>query len=73
MQSRSASRPALEGEAPTAEDVEVLLAAYAEDLPLFERLSGIDTSGWTTSKLIRGELSPAEVAEKLGRKAGLIS
>ncbi|WP_298748245.1 sulfotransferase [uncultured Nocardioides sp.] len=72
-QARSASRTDLEGEAPTAEDVEVLLAAYAEDLPLFERLSGIDTSGWTTSKLIRGELSPAEVAEKLGRKAGLIS
>ena len=51
----------------------VLLAAYAEDLPLFTRLSGLDTSGWTTSRLLAGELSAEEGAEKLGRKAGLVS
>ena len=53
--------------------IEVLLATYAEDLPLFTRLSGLDTSGWTTSRLLAGELSAEEVAEKLGRKAGLIA
>jgi hypothetical protein len=71
-QARSASQTGFEAAAPTAEDIEVLLAAYAEDLPLFTRLSGIDTSSWTTARLLRGELSPAEVAEKLGRKAGLL-
>ena len=72
-QARSASKTGFEGEAPTAEDISVLVEAYAEDLPLFTRLSGLDTSGWTTSKLLSGELTPDEVAEKLGRKAGLIS
>ena len=72
-QARSASQTGFEGVAPTAEDIEVLVAAYAEDLPLFTRLSGLDTSGWTTSRLLAGELSAEEVAEKLGRKAGLIS
>ncbi|WP_300389144.1 sulfotransferase [uncultured Nocardioides sp.] len=72
-QARSASQTGFEGVAPTAEDIEVLVAAYAEDLPLFTRLSGLDTSGWTTSRLLAGELSAEEVAEKLGRKAGLVS
>jgi len=69
---RSPSRTDLEGEPPTADDVKVLMEAYADDLPLFTRLSGLDTSGWTTSRLLAGDLDPAEVAEKLGRKSGLI-
>lgn len=70
-QARSASRTGFEAVPPTAADVEVLVAAYAEDLPLFTRLSGLDTSGWTTARLLSGETTPAEVAERLALKAGL--
>ena len=56
-QARSASQTGFEAAPPTGDDIQVLLDAYAEDLPLFERLSGIDTSSWTTSRLLRGELT----------------
>ncbi len=72
-QARSASQTGFEGVAPTAEDIEVLVAAYAEDLPLFTRLSGLDTSGWTTSRLLAGELSAEEVASTCRPPVGCCS
>ena len=55
-----------------AEDMLKLAERFAPDLPLFEKLSGIDTSRWATSRILAGSLDPAELAEKLGKKAGLI-
>jgi hypothetical protein len=49
-----------------------LAERFSTDLPLFEKLSGIDTSRWATSRILAGTLDPAELAEKLGRKAGLL-
>jgi len=55
-----------------AEDITRLAERFATDLPLFEKLSGIDTSRWATSRIIAGTLDPGELADKLGRKAGLL-
>jgi hypothetical protein len=55
-----------------AEDMLKLAERFAPDLPLFEKLSGIDTSRWATSRILAGTLDPAELAEKLGKKAGLL-
>jgi hypothetical protein len=46
---------------------------FAPDLPLFEKLSGIDTGRWATSRILAGTLDPAELAEKLAKKAGLLA
>lgn len=62
----------LDGPAPTGAMFARLAERYAPDLELFERLSGIDTAGWSTRKILDGTLDPAELAERLGRKAGLI-
>ena len=58
---------------PTGEDIRTLADRYREDLQLFTELSGLDTSSWTTSRILAGPLDPDQVADKLGRKAGLIS
>lgn len=70
-QAKNAS-PDVDAVAPTGDDISRLAERFAEDLPLFEQLSGIDTSRWATSKILAGTLDPAELAEKLGRKAGLL-
>ncbi len=54
---------------PSAEVLQVLAERYADDLALFERLSGLDTSAWPTRRLLDGDLDASELAEKLGRKA----
>jgi hypothetical protein len=56
---------------PTGEDVRLLAETYAEDLADFAALSGIDTSPWSTSRILRGELDPGDLATRLARKAGL--
>lgn len=61
------------GPPPTAADVERLVEVYAPDLELFARLSAFDVSGWPTVRVARGELAPAELAERLARKVGLAS
>jgi len=71
-QAKNAS-PVVDARAPMAEDVLRLAERFAADLPLFEKLSGIDASRWATSRILAGTLDPAELAEKLARKAGLIS
>ncbi len=60
--------PRVEGTAPTGADLQGLAELYAEDLSLFERLSGLDVSAWPTTRILAGDLDPAELADKLGRK-----
>ncbi len=71
-QAKNAS-PGVDARPPTSEDMQRLADRFAPDLPLFEKLSGIDTSRWATSRILAGTLDPAELAEKLGRKAGLLT
>jgi hypothetical protein len=59
------------GEPPTVDDVKRLVDLYVDDLAEFQRLSGIDVSGWSTSRVIAGALSVEDFAEKLVRKVGL--
>ncbi len=69
---RSASQTDFEADAPTADDIAVLRDRFADDHRAFSEASGLDTSGWTTSRLLADEITPGDVAEKLGRKAGLL-
>ena len=72
LQRANASSPRLRGRPPSAADLRRLADLYADDLAVFTRLSGLDTSRWATSRILAGELDPAELAERLGRKAGLL-
>lgn len=53
------------GTPPTARDLAGLAGLYAADLAVFEGLSGIDTSLWSTRRILDGSLEPAELAAKL--------
>lgn len=57
-----------EGAPPTPEDVERLVERYAEDLALFERLSGLDVSAWPTRRIAVGEMSAGDLAAKFAGK-----
>jgi hypothetical protein len=70
-QTKNAS-PDVDARPPTADDMLRLAERFAGDLPLFEKLSGIDTSRWATTRILAGTLDPADLAEKLGKKAGLL-
>ena len=70
-QAKNAS-PDVDARPPMADDMLRLAERFAPDLPLFEKLSGIDTSRWATSRILAGTLDPAELAEKLAKKAGLL-
>lgn len=72
LQKRNASPDDHEGEPPTGPDITRLAEFYADDLADFTELSGLDTSSWATSRILAGDLDPAELAEKLARRAGLI-
>lgn len=52
------------GTAPTADDLAGLADLYAEDLELFGRLSGLDTSHWPTRLILEGALDPGELAQR---------
>ncbi len=60
------------GEPIAATDIQRLVGRYADDLDLFTRLSGVDTSAWPTRQIAEGNLDSAALAEKLSRKIGLI-
>lgn len=59
------------GEPPTADGVADLAAFYADDLAEFAKLSDVDVSSWSTSQILDGSLDPAELADRLARRAGL--
>lgn len=58
------------GAVPTPDDISRLVERYAEDLALFERLSGLDVSSWPTRRIANGEMVAAELAERFARKFG---
>ena len=60
------------GTPPSVDDVRRMVDVYADDLADLEKLSGVDVSGWSTSKVIAGELEVEELTEKIGRKLGLL-
>ena len=60
--------PLVTGTAPTAEDLSSLASLYAADLAVFDRLSGLDTSQWPTTRILAGTLDPGELAAKLATK-----
>jgi hypothetical protein len=59
------------GPAPTVAKVARLVDLYRDDLQEFAELTGLDVSGWSTSRVIAGELSVDDFAEQLARKVGL--
>ena len=59
------------GAAPSVAQVQRLVEMYADDLAEFSKLSGIDVSGWSTSRVLAGELPVEEFAAKLATKVGL--
>lgn len=68
---RNASSTSVDADPVTAEDVEILVSEYADDLPLFTRLSGLDVSAWPTARVLAGDLAPGDLAATLNAKAGL--
>jgi hypothetical protein len=68
---RNATPTDHEGAAPSVDDVRRLVDLYAEDLQEFQRLSGVDVSGWSTSRVLSGDLPVEELTATLGRKLGL--
>lgn len=66
------TRQDLVAAAPTAADVSRLVEVYADDLDLLTRLTGLDVSDWPTRRVRDGLLDPADLADRLGRKAGLL-
>lgn len=68
---RNSHQRRLDAAPPTGEDLRLLADTYADDLHVFTRVSGLDTSGWATSRILADELDPADLADRLARKAGL--
>lgn len=71
VRKRMAAAENLTGAPPTAADVEGLAELYESDLDEFARLSGLDVSHWSTSRVLDGTLDPADLAGRLAAKAGL--
>ncbi|MGA8248487.1 MAG: sulfotransferase [Nocardioides sp.] len=63
--------PVVRGEPPSLAAFERLVRRYADDLPVFERLSQIDTSAWPTRQVLDGTLEleafHARICAKLDR------
>ena len=68
LRNRYAGAELVTGTAPTAEDLASLASLYAADLAVFDRLSGLDTSAWPTTRILAGELDPGELAARLATK-----
>lgn len=68
---RMATPTTNDGTAPSVAAIEGLVQHYADDLALFERLSGIDTSRWSTRRVIDGTLEVEEFHATLCAKLGL--
>jgi hypothetical protein len=59
------------GTAPDVATIERLVGRYEDDLPLFERLSGIATDTWPTRQVIDGRLDVEAFHARLCTKLGL--
>jgi hypothetical protein len=67
----AATRQDHEGAAPDADAVMRVIEIYRDDLTEFSRLTGVDVSGWPTSRVLAGQLPVEELTERLARKIGL--
>jgi hypothetical protein len=56
------------GKAPSLATFERVIRRYADDMPLFERLSQVDTSGWPTRQVLDGTLELEAFHAKLCSK-----
>jgi len=65
---RMAAPTVTRGTPPSVSAVEGLVQRYADDLALFERLSGLDISSWPTRQVIDGSLSLADLHARLCAK-----
>jgi hypothetical protein len=65
---RMATSPGITSDRPTVAAVAGLVERYADDLVLFERLSGLDTSSWPTRQVIDGALAVEDLHAKLCAK-----
>lgn len=72
LEKRNSSPDDHEGVPPSGDDLARLAELYGDDLAEFGRLSGLDTSAWSTSRILAGDLDPGELADKLARRAGLL-
>ncbi len=72
QRARNAPQRRIDAPIPTGADLRLLADTYADDLMTFTRLSGLDTSGWSTQRILDGDLDPEELAERLARKAGML-
>lgn len=68
LKNRYAGAESITGTAPSGDDLASLAQTYAEDLALFERLSGLDISKWPTHRILEGSLDPDELAAKFATK-----
>lgn len=68
LKNRYAGAESITGTAPSGEDLVRLAALYADDMALFEQLSGLDTSAWPTRRILAGSLDPGELAAKFATK-----
>lgn len=68
LRNRYAGADLVPGTAPTADEISGLVELYADDLALFARLSGIDTTAWPTSRILAGDMEPGELAERFAAK-----
>ena len=59
------------GRGASVEQVARLVEIYAPDLRELTELSGLDVTGWSTSRCAAGETSVEELTEKLNAKLGL--
>jgi hypothetical protein len=59
------------GPRPSVDQVERLVHRYADDLALFERLSGLDVGDWPTRQALEGHLDLTELRDRLCDKLGL--
>lgn len=58
------------GRLPTVAHIERLVRRYADDLSVFERVSGLDTGTWPTRRVLEGSLAVEELHATLVSKLG---
>lgn len=68
---RMAGRTSNPGARPSVAAIESLVRRYADDLALFEQLSGLDLSGWPTKQAADGTIDVAELRTTLCDGLGL--
>lgn len=68
LRNRYAGAELVTGTPPTAQELADLARLYAADLAVFDRVSGIDTSDWPTTRILAGTMDPGELAARFATK-----